>query len=97
MSEQQIYEGIVKMQKELSKKTGIEFDKTEIEIKKLKRQAELYKTSLDESREVVSDYKSRIEKAVEYINYFGTTPEQNDNTTCRSILKSLLNILNGKE
>lgn len=42
------------------------------------------------------DYKSRIEKAVEYINYYGTTPEENDDTTCRHILKTLLNILNGK-
>ena len=43
------------------------------------------------------DYKSRIEKAEKYINYYGTTPEENDDTTCRHILKSLLNILNGKE
>lgn len=45
--------------------------------------------------ESLKDYKSRIEKAVEYINYYGTTPEENDDTTCRHILKSLLNILNG--
>jgi hypothetical protein len=46
--------------------------------------------------EKLEDYKSRCEKAVEYINYYGTTPEENDDTTCRHILKSLLNILNGR-
>ena len=36
------------------------------EVDIYKRQAELYKTSLDEGQEVVLDYKARIEKAVEY-------------------------------
>jgi len=50
-------------------------------------------TNLQQEKE---DYKSRCEKAVEYINYYGTTPEENDDTTCRHILKSLLNTLNGR-
>ena len=63
------------------------------EVDIYKRQAELYKTSLDEGQEVVSDYKARIDKAIEYIeeNYF--TPTIND------IDKKyyLLNILRGED
>lgn len=51
-------------------------------------------TSLRNDRDI---YKTRIDKAIEYINYYGTTPEQNDDTTCRIILKSLLNILQGSD
>ena len=59
------------------------------EIKELEEEAnkltELWNKEVDKRR-----------KATEYINYFGTTPEENDNTVCRHILKSLLNILNGR-
>ena len=45
--------------------------------------------------DLLVEESSKVSRAIEYINYFGTTPEQNDDTTCRSILKSLLNILQG--
>ena len=34
-----------------------------------------------------------IKEVRELINYYGITPEQNDDTTCRSILKQFLEIL----
>lgn len=61
------------------------------EIDIYKRQVELYKTSLDESQEILLDYKTRIDKAIEYINngsYFdGSSMCKND----------LLNILRGED
>ena len=39
-------------------------------------------------------YKNVIKEAIKLIDYYGITPEQNDNVTLRHILKDLSNILN---
>lgn len=37
--------------------------------------------------------ENTIKEVRELINYYGITPEENDDTTCRSILKQFLEIL----
>ena len=43
------------------------------------------------------ELKKEIKEVRELINYYGITPEENDDTTCRSILKQFLGILDKVE
>ena len=74
------------------------------EKKELQRQLELYKTSLDESQEVVIDLQQRIEKAVEYIRQYDGCitgwyySKENKRFLAEDNVKDdLLNILNNEE
>lgn len=56
---------------------------------------------LAQSREEKEQLKKKLEthenvikEAIKLIDYYGITPEQNDNVTLRHILKDLSNILN---
>ena len=50
-----------------------------------------YKGTLEEQ------LQERIDKAIEYINYWGIDEEHNDDKLLRRILKKLLNILEGSD
>ena len=64
------------------------------EVIRLRTQNELYKTSLDESQEVVIYYRTIIDKALEYMNY---TFDIRDVKDMFNIMNKLEDILNGKE
>ena len=81
-------------------KDYLELDKTiEEKDKEIQRLKEHWVNLIGENllMNEIQKLEDRIDKAIEYINYYGTTPDQNDDITCRSILKSLLNILQGSE
>lgn len=53
---------------------------------------ELYISNQEKDKEI-EILNNIIKEVRELINYYGITPEQNDDTTCRSILKQFLGIL----
>lgn len=71
------------------------------ERERLQKENELYKTSLDESQEVVLDYKNKIEKAIKLIkdNYLYYEDRLEDSIVkerYKKYIQILLNILNGR-
>jgi hypothetical protein len=48
---------------------------------------------LEHYKHLYSEVKKQKDDVVELINYYGITPEQNDNTILRHILKDILRML----
>ena len=67
------------------------------EIERLNKQIEEYQKALDETTSKKIDLENIIKEVREYIDYYGITPEQNDDKTVRYILKGILEILDKGE
>lgn len=73
------------------------------EIERLNKKIEQYENPEDmtlmymwcdeKAKDEIKRLNNIIKEVRELINYYGITPEQNDDTTCRSILKQFLEIL----
>ena len=75
-------------------------DRLQQENQEIKKQIEEYQKALDDTmsekmdlEEDTQKYKEVIDKAIELIDYYGITPEENDNITLRYILKNFKDIL----
>jgi len=91
---------ITNLQNQLEEKTYL-YNKLDIESKYAITNLQEENKKLDSQNTLNKLYweklEQRIDKAIEYINYYGITPEENDDITVRHILKGILNILNGEE
>ena len=71
-----------------------ENDKLKIEIKRKIDEIYDLKKTKNKLKKQLEAYENMRKEAIKLIDYYGITPEQNDNVTLRHILKDLSNILN---
>lgn len=86
---------IERLQKE-NEKLQITVNNCKQENERLTENNQAMQVEMARTWKIADDYKSRCEKAIKEINYWGIDKEHNDNSAMRLALGNILNILNGE-